>query len=561
MARSSTSSYAASSHSEKDIENGTVLADIAPACKGGGTSCYDEAIVRVTSTEVDDPEKNERERYNVLSVTKTLSKTRTTRTTADLEAVLGTPFEVRWDEGDPEYPMNWSLAKRGWILMVVSMQTLVVIFYSTSYVSGSAGMVEEFDIKPTTLILGMTTYLIGLGCGPMLLAPLSELYGRRIVYLVSLCLFFLFVIPACIATNFTTILVVRFFGAFAGSVTLSNAPGTLGDIFLEDRRTLAFTPMNGPVLGPIIGGFVYQTLGWRWNNWLVLIMAGIFGLLALTHPETYMPVLLRRRAEKKRRETGDERYMSRFCYKDGEGDVLGLIVLNLKRPVIMLFTEPMCIFWSIYVAAIYGILYLCFTAYPVVFSEIRGWGPGTSGLAFLGIGCGTVLAVASEPLSRKIYNMHSIDPETGKRPPEARILVVCVASVMIPVSMLWFAWTCVPTRIHWIFPILSGIPYGLGNTYVFLHANNYLVISYDLFSASALAGGTITRSILGGVMPLFGPLMYHRLGPNLAATLVAILAAVLVPIPFAFYKWGKIIRMRSPMLQKLQKEKAERGEE
>jgi hypothetical protein len=70
-------------------------------------------------------------------------------------------------------------------------------------------------------------------------------------------------------------------------------------------------------------------------------LAGVFGLLGLTHPETYAPVLLRRRAEKLRRETGDERYMSRFCYKDGEGDVLELVVLNLKRPVIMLFTEPM----------------------------------------------------------------------------------------------------------------------------------------------------------------------------------------------------------------------------
>jgi hypothetical protein len=338
---------------------------------------------------------------------------------------------------------------------------------------------------------------------------------------------------------------------------------------------------------------VYQSLGWRWNSWLVLILSAVFGLLAVTHPETYAPVLLRRRAEKLRAETGDERYMSRFCWKDGEGDVLKLIGISLKRPVIMLFTEPMwfviprdstkislmkwnSIFWAIYVAAIYGILYLCFTAYPVVFTEIRGWGPGISGLAFLGIGVGTVLAVVSEPLSRKIYDMHSIDPDTGKRPPEARILVVCIAAVLIPVSMLWFAWTCYPMRIHWIWPILSGIPYGLGNTYVFLHANNYLVTSYDVYSASAMAGGTITRSILGGVMPLFGPLMYHKLGPNMwvfprenmdkdtdgyrAATVVAIIAAVLVPIPFAFYKWGKIVRMRSPMLQKLQREKAERGE-
>ena len=171
-------------------------------------------------------------------------------------------------------------------------------------------------------------------------------------------------------------------------------------------------------------------------------------------------------------------------------------------------------FWSLYIAAIYGILYLCFTAYPIVFVEIRGWGPGVAGLAFLGIGVGAMLSVASEPLSRAIYEMHAIDPDTGKRPPEARILVVCVAAVLIPLSMLWFAWTCAPARIHWIWPILAGVPYSLGNTYVFLHANSYLAISYDVFAASAMAGGTITRSVLGGVMPLFGPLLYHHLGPN-----------------------------------------------
>jgi len=120
--------------------------------------------------------------------------------------------------------------------------------------------------------------------------------------------------------------------------------------------------MNGPVLGPIIGGFVYQGLGWRWINWLVLIAAGIFGLLGITSPETYAPELLRRRAEKLRKETGDERYMSRFCFNDGEGDPVHLIKLNLKRPVIMLITEPICIFWALYVGAIYAVLYMCFTA-------------------------------------------------------------------------------------------------------------------------------------------------------------------------------------------------------
>lgn len=319
--------------------------------------------------------------------------------------------------------------------------------------------------------------------------------------------------PPVYSTNYPT-------SAFAGSVTISNAPGSVGDIFSEDQRTVAFSllclaPMNGPVLGPIVGGFVYQGAGWRWTNWVVLILAGVLWGLGWLVPETYAPTLMRKKAEGIRKSTGDERYMSRFCHKDGEGDFLPLVGTNLKRPVMMLFTEPLwygdlgrlgffggmfangvvgnSIFWALYIAVIYGILYLCFTAYPVVFSGIRGWGPGISGLAFCGIGAGNVLATILDPLNNKIYNMHKVDLETGRRPPEARIVLICLAAVLSPAATLWFAWTCAPTSIHWIWPILSGVPYGLGNTWIFVHGNNYLATSYGIYAASALAGNTVCR--------------------------------------------------------------------
>ncbi|KAL7274210.1 hypothetical protein RUND412_002908, partial [Rhizina undulata] len=156
----------------------------------------------------------------------------------------------------------------------------------------------------------------------------------------------------------------------------------------------------------------------------------------------------------------------RFCYKDGEGDWWLLVKTNMQRstqrPFVMLFTEPICMFWDIYIAVIYGILYLCFTANPV-FSEIRHWSPGISGFAFCGIGVGTLIAICLDPVNRKVYKMHKIDPETGKLPPEARIGGVCVAAVLTPAATLWFEWTRNTTsiRIHWIWPILTGILYGL----------------------------------------------------------------------------------------------------
>lgn len=216
---------------------------------------------------------------------------------------------------------------------------------------------------------------------------------------------------------------------------------------------------------------------------------------------------------------------------------------------------PLSIFWNIYIAIIYGILYLCFVAYPIVFRDIRGWQLGISGLAFLGIGIGVVLTIACEPFIRRLINSHAKDPETGKPYPEAMVSFVCICAAMIPVGELWFAWTCSPASIHWIVPLLAGIPFGAGNTGVFIYASNYLTQSYGMYAASALAGNSVIRSILGGVLPLAGAPMYASLGPNWAGTLLGVLEVVIVPIPFVFYKYGHKIRIKSPLILRMQEEK------
>ena len=213
------------------------------------------------------------------------------------------------------------------------------------------------------------------------------------------------------------------------------------------------------------------------------------------------------------------------------------------------------IFWDIYVAIVYGILYLCFVAYPIVFEDIRGWSLGLSGLSFLGIGIGVLVTIACEPLVRGLINRHEIDPETGKVHPEAMVSIICICSILIPIGELWFAWTCAPASIHWIVPLLAGIPFGAGNTGVFIYASNYLTGSYGMYAASALAGNSVIRSILGGVLPLAGTYMYDSLGPHWSGTLLGLLEVAIVPIPFVFYKFGGRIRMKSHMINRMQEEK------
>ena len=251
-------------------------------------------------------------------------------------------FEVDWEENDPGNPKDWPLWYKSLTIFAMSYGTSTVVLYSTSYTSSLPGLQIAFGISDLTGILGLTTYLLGMATGSVILAPLSEMYGRRPIYIIATALFVLLILPCALAQNIEAILITRFFGAFAASALISNAPGTVNDIVIEKYRALAFSiwsigPMNGPVFGPVIGGFTYQYLGWRWTNWVVMLLAGVAFFLIFTIKETYAPAILRKRAAQRRRETGDERWFSRY---DEKLEFLPLLKVNLSRPFIMMATEP-----------------------------------------------------------------------------------------------------------------------------------------------------------------------------------------------------------------------------
>jgi len=126
------------------------------------------------------------------------------------------------------------------------------VVYSTSYTTGFTPMMSEFHIDSEPIVtLGVTTYLVGLAVGSLLLAPISETYGRKPVYMIATFLFTVLIIPCGLATSIPEIIVVRFFGAMAGSAMVANAPGTVADIIDEEYRALALSiwsigPLNGP---------------------------------------------------------------------------------------------------------------------------------------------------------------------------------------------------------------------------------------------------------------------------------------------------------------------------
>ena len=272
------------------------------------------------------------------------------------------------------------------------------------------------------------------------------------------------------------------------------------------------------------------------------IFSGLIWIIgSLIVPETYAPLLLRKRAQRLSQITGKV-YCSKLDLERGEVSVKDAFGAALLRPWILLFAEPIVLLLSIYMAVVYGTLYMLFGAYPIVFQEIRGWSEGVGSLPFLGVMTGMMIAVAANMWDNKRYIRVS-KQHHGFAPPETRLVPTMVGGFAVPIGLFWFAWTN-GTNVHWIVSIIAGAPFGFGMVLVFLSIMTYLVDAYTIYAASVLAANSVIRSCFGAGFPLFTTYMYHNLGIHWASCIPAFLAVACMPFPFLFYRYGAQIRRR-----------------
>ncbi|KAH6997429.1 major facilitator superfamily domain-containing protein [Ilyonectria destructans] len=457
------------------------------------------------------------------------------------------PYLVQFIPDDPRNPMLFSTFKKWFITMDVAIATLAVALVSSAYTGGLVEIMTEFKISQEVATLGVSLFVLGFAIGPLLWAPLSELFGRQVLFIGTYAALTAFNAGCAGAQNGHTLIILRFMAGAFGSSPLTNAGGVIADMFPASQRGLAMAlfaaaPFLGPVLGPVIGGFLGMTEGWRWVMGFLAIFSGALWIIgSLTVPETYAPVILRKRAAQLSKATG-KHYLSTIDHQRGKVTLGAAMKTALLRPWILLFKEPIVLLLSIYMAIIYGTLYMLFAAFPIVYQQNRGWNQGVGGLSFLGIMIGMLFAIAYTIPANKRY-IKIEEEHGGFAPPEARLYSAMVGSVALPIGLFWFAWTNSPT-IHWAVSIAAGIPFGFGMVLVFLSIMNYLIDSYTIFAASVLAANSVLRSLFGAAFPLFTAQMYDRLGIHWASTIPAFLALACVPFPFLFFKYGPAIRER-----------------
>ncbi|KAK5806688.1 hypothetical protein VI817_000946 [Penicillium citrinum] len=450
---------------------------------------------------------------------------------------------------DPLYPQNWPLWTKVYIGAMLAFTSICSTFDSAIFSSSSQNVAKEFSVGLEVSVLSSSLYIVGYASGPLIWAPLSELKGRRPGIVFAMLGFGIFNTAVAVSKDLQTLMICRFFCGIFGSSPLAVVAAVFSDIFNNRTRGIAIacfssTVFLGPLIAPFIGGFINMSyLGWRWTAWIPAFMgyaAFVMNLFFLK--ESYPPVVLVEKASELRRRT--KNWGIHAKQEEIEVDFRELIVNNFSRPLKLLFYEPLIMAVTIYLSFIYGLLYCFLTAYTLVFQQEYGMNAGVGGLPLFGLVVGLFIAAAYVILSSPSY-VKKLDKNNNMPVPEWRLPPVMVAGAMFAAGLFWFGWTGFNGTIHWIVPTLSGLFTGFGLLIIFIQLFNYLIDTYLMFAASAIAANTFCRSMVAAAFPLFSRQMFENMGIQWASTLLGCVAAVLVPIPIAFYFFGKKLRMKS----------------
>ncbi|KAJ5898282.1 hypothetical protein N7504_008570 [Penicillium tannophilum] len=447
---------------------------------------------------------------------------------------------------DPYRPLNWGFRKKAVTTVLYGLTTMGTTWASSIYSTGTDQVAAEFNISTEVATLGTSLLLFGLGLGPLVWAPLSEVYGRKTAVLFPYFIAAIMCFGTAVAKDTQTIMLTRFFAGFFGSAPVTNTGGVLGDIWSPEERGAAIVGyamavVGGPVLGPIAGGAICQSyLGWRWTQYLTGIMMMFFLAMDLIFvDESYPPVLLVNKARRLRFQTGNWALHAR--HEEWDVTLKELGNKYMVRPFALLAT-PICFLVALYASFVYGILYLSLAAFPIVFQEIRGWNQVVGALPFLGYLVGIFMGAGINLANQKFY-LKRFKANNNRAVPEARLPPMMLGSVFFAGGMFVFGWTS-PKDIHWIAPIIGAVMMGFGFFTIFQAALNYLVDTFQTTAASAIAANTFLRSMFAGAFPLFTNAMFHNLGVPWAASILGFISLALIPIPYLFYTYGKSIRAR-----------------
>lgn len=238
-------------------------------------------------------------------------------------------------------------------------------------------------------------------------------------------------------------------------------------------------------------GFLAARASWRWTFGVIAIAAGLVtvsGFFFLN--ETYHAVILEKRAARLRKTTGDPAYRSRL---QQPGTVKDIFLRAIVRPFKLLFRSPICCVFSIYMAIIYGYLYLIFTTISPIYISTYHWAQDIAGLSFLGIGIGMFVGLGVFGyMAKRIQNSHAGE----EHKPEWRLPPMIPGAFAIPAGLFLYGWTA-ENGVFWLVPLIGTALVGFGLICTFVSPCRYAVAACFLFFFLLITNQDAREHVLG----------------------------------------------------------------
>lgn len=454
-----------------------------------------------------------------------------------------------FDPDSPQKPANWSCRKKFAHTALFGMVTFGAQMNSTttSAEKFTELLNQEFGISREVALLTSTLYILGIAFGPMVFAPLSEVYGRKFGVLVPTLISSAFTFGVATSYNVPSLMIFRFLSGFCAGAPIVSAGGVLADLYPDTTvrgQYFAFYGQlvnGGSSMGPIVASLMMysnDSLGaWRIPQYFSgLLSLVLYFFCEFVLDETYTPVLTKKEAKKIRISSGDWKV---HCQLDmWQLDLKDVATKHLVRPFAMLIT-PIVFVIVLFASYVYGVFYIVITTMPAAFTMTRGWKGTIASLPnialFIGVCFGNISSVLLA--GRKNHGNASV--------PEDRFLPLMYFGWLMPAGIFLFSWTST-ANIHWIIPCLGIVAIGYGFIIIFQGCLNYLVDTYTKYAASGIAANTFMRSVFAASFPLFAKQLFENLGVHWGGSLIGFIALGMIPIPFYFYKYGAAIRAKNP---------------
>ncbi|KAL5360215.1 major facilitator superfamily domain-containing protein [Aspergillus floccosus] len=440
-------------------------------------------------------------------------------------------------------PVTFSTARKYHIVLAGVLFTFNSALGS-SLPAGAHSQIRSFFnlTSDTSFVLLNSLYIVGFAIGSLFFGPLSEYSGRRPVLIGSYIGYTAFTLGCALAPSYESLLAFRLLCGLNAAAPNAVLGGLYSDIYNDpQKRGIAmglfmFMTALGPEVGPIISGFV-SLASWRWTFWSALIISGLGLPVILWLPETYAPVL----AQRSHGQSGSIRHELQTASQLPKENR----ILVFSRPFLMVVHEPILLMTSLYLALVYGILYLFMQAYPLIFQGVYLMSAGVASLAFIPIMIGAGLAFLIFLWYSAFHAKALKANRTWASVEEYRRLPLAGGGApSIVISLFWLGWTAYDS-VHPIVPMVAGFWFGVGYLLIFIAMLNYLTDAYKQNSASAQAAASTIRSITAVCLPLATKPMYTKLGIHWATSLLGFVALGMAFIPLWFIRYGAWLRKHS----------------